>query len=516
MLLTFLGAVREVTGSSYLLETESSLYLVDCGMFQGEGEAKNEAPFDFSPSSIKAILLTHAHLDHSGRIPKLVKDGFRGKVYATLPTIELCEILWLDTVKLMKEEAERINRKNRRAGKPLIKPLYDEKDVEISLKLFEPVPYDEVISLEDIKFRFRDSSHILGSASIEVWNKDVKLVFSGDIGQQEGGMEGTPAEIEYANYVVIESTYGDRIHKTLEETRREFAQVIQSAINENGKVLIPSFVVDRAQRILYEIRLLKEQGVLSNSIPIYFDSPMGKSVTEVYRKYSTLLSGELQKYYLDSQDPFDIENLKYLSSVEESKRLNDLETGIIIAGSGMCTGGRILHHIKHNIWKDSTQIIFVGYQAQGTLGRKIIDGAKSINVMGEEVVVRAKIHTINGFSSHADQRDLLKWAEGFQSNPTFIITHGELSSSQAFSQLLRLKGYQTLIPLKGQSVDLLKKEISEVRPQLPPIDWDSLISELSSQISTLKERLSNSSDMESFNLLKAVSIILREIIKNNF
>lgn len=511
MLLTFLGAVREVTGSSYLLETGSGLYLVDCGMFQGEGEAKNEAPFDFSPSSIKAIFLTHAHLDHSGRIPRLVKEGFKGKIYATLPTIELCEILWLDTVKLMKEEAERINRKNRRAGKPLIQPLYDEKDIEMSLELFEPVPYDEVISLEDIKFRFRDSSHILGSASIEVWNKDIKLVFSGDIGQQEGGMEGTPAEIEYADYVVIESTYGDRIHKTLEETRKEFSQVIQGAIN--GKVLIPSFVVDRAQRILYEIRLLKEQGILSDRIPIYFDSPMGKNVTEVYRKYSTLLSSELQKYYLDSQDPFDMENLKYISSAEESKELNDLETGIIIAGSGMCTGGRILHHIKHNIWKEGTQIIFVGYQAQGTLGRRIVDGAKSINVMGEDVIVRAKVHTINGFSSHADQRDLLKWAEGFQSNPIFIITHGELNSSLAFSQLLRLKGYQTLIPLKGQSIDLLKKEISEVKPPSSPIDWDSLISELSSQISMLKEKLSDSSDIESFNLLKAVSIILREIMQ---
>lgn len=513
MFLTFLGAAREVTGSSYLLETDENLYLVDCGIFQGKDEEKNDAPFDFSPPSIKAILLTHAHLDHSGRIPKLVKEGFKGKIYATLPTIELCEILWLDTVKLMKEEVERINRKNRRAGKPLIKALYDEKDVEASLKLFEPIPYDEVISLEDIKFRFRDSAHILGSASIEVWNKDLKVVFSGDIGQWDGVMEGTPAEIEYANYVIIESTYGDRTHKTLEETRREFTQVIQSAIDEKGKVLIPSFVVDRAQRILYEMRLLKEKGIIADSIPIYFDSPMGKKVTEVYKKYSTLLSSELQKYYLIAQDPFDIENLEYLSSVEDSKRLNDLESGIIIAGSGMCTGGRILHHIKHSIWKDSTQIIFVGYQAQDTLGRKIIDGAKSIEVMGEEIAVRAKVHTINGFSSHADQKDLLRWSKGFQNSPVFIITHGELNSSQAFSQLLNLGGYQTLIPVKGQKMDLLKREISEVK-ESPSIDWNLLISELDSQISILKERLSGSSDIESFNLLKAASIILKEIIKN--
>lgn len=513
MFLTFLGAVREVTGSNYLLETDRNLYLVDCGIFQGKEERENEAPFDFPPSSIKAVLLTHAHLDHSGRIPKLVKEGFKGKIYATMPTIELCEILWLDTVKLMEEEVERINRKNRRAGKPLLKTLYDERDVEASLKLFEPVPYDEVISIEDIRFRFRDSAHILGSASIEIWNKDLKIVFSGDIGQWDGVIEGIPAEIEQADYVIVESTYGDRNHKTLEETRREFAQVMQNAIDERGKVLIPSFVVDRAQRILYEIRLLKEKGVLSDNIPIYFDSPMGVKVTDVYRKYSALLSSELQRYYLNSQDPFDIENMKYISSPEESKRLNDLETGIIIAGSGMCTGGRILHHIKHSIWKDNTHIIFVGYQAQGTLGRRIIDGAKSIGVMGEEIAVRAKIYTINGFSSHADQKDLLRWTKGFKGNPIFIITHGEINSSQSLSQLLNLNGYKTLIPVKGQRIDLLKKEISEIKPP-PPIDWNLLISELDSQVSILKEKLTGSSDIESFNLLKAVSIILREIIKD--
>ncbi|MGC8971798.1 MAG: MBL fold metallo-hydrolase RNA specificity domain-containing protein [bacterium] len=512
MLITFLGAAGEVTGSNYLLETENNKYLVDCGIFQGENEGKNEAQFDFSPSSIKAVLLTHAHLDHSGRIPKLVKEGFNGKIFATLPTIELCEILWFDTVKLMKEEVERINRKNQRAGRPPIRVLYDESDVEATLKLFEPVPYDEIVSLEDIRFRFRDSSHILGSASIEVWNKDTKIVFSGDIGQWEGVMEGTPAIIEQADYVIIESTYGDRLHKSLEETREEFTQAIQSAISENGKVLIPSFVVDRAQRIIYEIKLLEEKHILPKKIPIYFDSPMGKKVTQVYRKYNSLLSSELQRYYLNSQDPFDIENLKYLSSVEESKGINSLDMGIIIAGSGMCTGGRILHHIKHSIWKDSTHMIFVGYQAQGTLGRRIVDGVRSINVMGEEIAVRAKVHTINGFSSHADQRDLLRWADGFQNNPMFIITHGESNSSQILSQLLRLKGHQTLIPIKGQSIDLLRKEISEVRPSLL-IDWDSLLTELGTEISTLKEKVVGSSDIEKFGLLKAVSIILKEIIK---
>jgi metallo-beta-lactamase family protein len=512
MLITFLGATGEVTGSCYLLETDNKRYLVDCGIFQGKSEGENEATFDFPPSSIKAILLTHAHLDHSGRIPKLVKEGFKGEIYATLPTIELCEILWFDTAKLMKEEVERINRKNQRAGKPLIEPLYTEKEVELALKLFEPVPYDGVISLEDVRFRFRDSSHILGSSSIELWNKETKIVFSGDIGQWEGVMEGTPALIEQADYVVIESTYGDRLHKSLEETRNEFRETIESAISEKGKVLIPSFVVDRAQRVIYEMKLLKEEGIIPNNIPIYFDSPMGKKVTEAYKKYSNLLSSELQKYYLESQDPFYIENLQYLASADDSKKINEIDRGIIIAGSGMCTGGRILHHLKHNIWKENTHIVFVGYQSQGTLGREIIDGAKSVNIMGEEITVKAKIHTINGFSAHADQKGLLKWAEGFQNKPTFIITHGESDSSQALSQLLRLKGYETLIPVKGQNIDLLRMEISGVKAG-PTLNWESVISELDGQISNLKQKVVGSSSIEKFGLLQSALVLLKEASK---
>lgn len=512
MLLTFLGAAGEVTGSCYMLETDNSKYLIDCGIFQGRNEEENRSISGFLPSSISAILLTHAHLDHSGRIPMLVKSGFKGKIYATIPTIELCEVLWLDTVKLMREEAERINRKNKRAGKPLIEPLYTEREVEIALTLFEPVPYDSIISLDDIKFRFRDSAHILGSSSIELWDKDTKIVFSGDIGQWDGVMEGSPALIEQSDYVVIESTYGDRSHKSLEDTRKEFQETIQRAISERGKVLIPSFVVDRAQRVIYEIGSLKEKGIIPKSFPIFFDSPMGKKVTDIYKKYSNLLSGELQRYYLEDRDPFDVEDLWYLESVEDSKRINDMETGIVIAGSGMCTGGRIVHHLKHNIWKENTHIIFVGYQAQGTLGREIIEGAKSVNIMGEKIVVRSKIHTINGFSSHADQKDLIRWAEGFQNRPMFIVTHGELNSSKILSDLLALKGYETFIPAKGQNIDLVKREISEVRA-VPSVDWESILSELDSEFSKIKERvkISFESEKEKLGLIQAILVLLREI-----
>lgn len=509
MKLTFLGAVGEVTGSNYLLETNEK-FLIDCGMFQGKSENENINPFPFDPSQISGVFLTHAHLDHSGRIPKLVKEGFKGKIYAILPTIELCEVLWLDTVKLMKEEVERMNRKNQRSGKPLIEPLYTEKEVEMAMKLFEPVPYDEIIDLGDIKVRFRDSAHILGAGSLEIWGDNTKIIFSGDLGQWDSVIEGTPALIEQADYVVIESTYGDRLHKSLEETRREFREIIEKAIKEKGKILIPSFVVDRAQRIIYELMLLEKEKVIPKDFPIFFDSPMGKKITEIYKKYSNLLSGEIQKYFLDSQDPFSLNNLKYLSTPEESKSINDLDTGIIIAGSGMCTGGRILHHIKHNIWKENTHIIFVGYQAQGTLGRSIIDGVKRIHVMGEELTVNAKIHTINGFSAHGDQKDLLNWAEQFQTNPLFIITHGEPNSSKSLSDLLKNRGFETLIPSIEQSIDLTRKEVFPVK-EAPKPEWQEVLKDLENQISSIKSSLTTSPDEETLSLLKASLVLLKNI-----
>lgn len=508
MKITFYGAAGEVTGSCYLLENNFK-YLVDCGIFQGKSERENESPFLFDPKEIKAVILTHAHLDHSGRIPKLVKEGFKGKIYATYPTIELCEILWLDTVKLMKEEVERINRKNLRSGKPLVEPLYTEKEVEMAMKLFEPVPYDEVVNLSDIKIRFRDSAHILGASSLELWSDGIKVVFSGDIGPQNNVMEGQPSIIEEADYVIIESTYGDRLHKSLEDTRLEFENVVLDAIKSQGKILIPSFVVDRAQRVMYELMLLTYKYPFLSKVPIFFDSPMGKKVTEVYGKHSNLLSGEIQKYFLEGINPFEFKNLKYLVTPNESKSINELDTGIIIAGSGMCTGGRILHHLKHNLWKENTHVIFVGYQAEGTLGRRIVDGEKTVHIMGEEVTVRAKIHTINGFSAHADQSDLIKWTEYFKNDPIFVIVHGELKASQALSQILQLKGKRTIVPSYAQSLDLERKEI--IAPKVAPsFDIESLLDELNSYAVKLKS-FSIPQDLETYSLLKSALHLLKEV-----
>ncbi|NLJ38198.1 MAG: MBL fold metallo-hydrolase, partial [Candidatus Atribacteria bacterium] len=438
MRITFLGAAREVTGSCYFIEGKNKRFLIDCGMLQGSGEERNTASFPFDPKSIDFVLLTHAHLDHSGRIPFLYKDGFRGKIFATAPTIELCEVLWLDMYKIMLEETNRTNRKNLRAGKPSIEPLYTEEDVTGALNLFEPVGYDEIVPVDTVESVFRNAAHILGAATIEVWFDGVKLVFSGDLGPFYNVMEGSPPIIDEADYVILESTYGNRRHKTLEETREEFENAIREALRSGGKVLIPSFVVDRAQRLIYELSLLKNK--LKFDFPIFFDSPMGNKATEIYQKYMGLMAGEIQKQIFQGHDPFVLPGMSYVSSPDESKSINQIEKAIVIAGSGMCTGGRIVHHLKHGLWKPNTDLIFVGYQARGTLGRLLVDGVKKVKLFGEEIDVKAKINTINGFSAHADQDDLLKWSDYFQSNSTFIITHGEEEIAETFGRILEKRG----------------------------------------------------------------------------
>ena len=434
MRLKVLGAAGEVTGSNYLIECGTSRILVDCGIYQGKGDdEKNRAQFDFVPSSLNAVVLTHAHMDHSGRVPLLVQQGFKGKVWATLPTVELVSVLWQDSVRLMKEEAEWKTRKNERKGLPPVEPLYREEDAQKAAQLLTAATYDDKIEVAPgISVRFRDAGHILGSAIIEIWaqedGKEVKIVFSGDLGPQETVMERNPAIISRAD-VVIESTYGDRLHKSNKETREEFRQVIAHALKSRAKVMIPTFVVDRAQRLLYELMLLQKDGILRNNIPIFFDSPMGVKATEIYNKHLSLFSREIQQHVKEGYDPFTPEQLHYVESVADSRRINDIKHAIVMAGSGMCNGGRIVHHLKHGVWNPSNRIIFVGYQAKGTLGRRMVDGEKTLRIAGEEVTVNAQLHTINGFSAHGDRDDLLTWADNFETDPVFFVTHGESKSS---------------------------------------------------------------------------------------
>ena len=467
MLLKFCGAAKEVTGSNYLLEAGGHRFLVDCGMHQGEREEANVDPFPYAAGSIDAVLLTHAHIDHSGRIPKLVKEGFRGKIYATLPTIELTEILWDDSVRLMREDAEWQSAKNARRGLPPAEPIYGQEEADAAKKLFTPVNYDSRLEiLPGVSVRFRDAGHILGSAILEILIEEegriVRLVFSGDLGPMQTVMGRAPAEITDADYVVIESTYGNREHKDNQQTRDEFQTLMKDIFaKKKGKVFIPTFVVDRAQRIMYELELLRGQGV-GAGMPVFFDSPMGVKVSKLYESHLDLLSQEIQTYRRDGGNPFSSEDIRYVSTREESQAVNNRNFGVIMAGSGMCNGGRIVHHLKNGIWNPDNHVVFVGYQAHGTLGRRIVDRAKTVRIAGEAVNVNAQIHTIGGFSAHADRTDLLGWAERFRPTmPKFFVTHGEAEAAESLAEALKTRGFEALVPELEQEVALVPREAGQ-------------------------------------------------------
>lgn len=467
MLLKFCGAAKEVTGSNYLLEAGGHRFLVDCGMHQGEREDANDDPFPYAANSIDAVLLTHAHIDHSGRIPKLVKEGFRGKIYATLPTIELTEILWDDSVRLMREDAEWQSAKNARRGLPPAEPIYGQEEADAAKKLFAPVNYDSRLEiLPGVSVRFRDAGHILGSAILEILIEEegriVRLVFSGDLGPMQTVMGRAPAEITDADYVVIESTYGNREHKDNRQTRDEFQTLMKDIFaKKKGKVFIPTFVVDRAQRIMYELELLRGQGV-GAGMPVFFDSPMGVKVSKLYENHLDLMSQEIQTYRRDGGNPFSSEDIRYVSTREESQAVNNLGFGVVMAGSGMCNGGRIVHHLKNGIWNPDNHVVFVGYQAHGTLGRRIVDRAKTVRIAGEAVNVNAQIHTIGGFSAHADRTDLLGWAERFRPTmPKFFVTHGEAEAAESLAEALKTRGFEALVPELEQEVALVPREAGQ-------------------------------------------------------
>ncbi|HAF51157.1 MAG: Metallo-beta-lactamase family protein [Synergistales bacterium 54_24] len=519
MQLKILGAAGEVTGSLYLLEAGASHVLVDCGTFQGRDEdRRNAETFPFDPIGVDAVLLTHAHLDHSGRIPLLAKRGFHGRIYATSPTVELCDVLWRDSTRLMKEEAEWRTRKNRRRGLPAVFPLYDEADVDQAIALFQPTTYDDVFDVAPgIRVRFRDAGHMLGSAMLEVWLKEndeeVKVVFSGDLGQQESVLERNPAVVEDAHFVVIESTYGDRRHKSCAETREEFASIMREALGDRSKVLIPTFVVERAQRVLYELFLLQEEGVLRDNVPIYLDSPMGVTATEIYRKYASLLSAELQGRLLKDEDPFAPKQLKKAITPQESRAINDVRHAVVLAGSGMANGGRIVHHLKHSLWDPKSHVIFVGYQAAGTLGRRIVEGEPYLRIAGEEVQVKSQVHTVGGFSSHADRDDLLAWASNFKTFPLFLVTHGEAKASESLASGLDGLGFKALAPVAGFTIALApeRREIPVVAAALKRGSDDArrALRDVNSLVASLLERLNDAEDLDDLlPLLMAAKTLL--------
>jgi len=467
--LTFYGAIEGVTGSMYLLKVGSSQVLLDCGLFQGrrEEEAANLKPLPFDISSIDAVVLSHAHLDHSGRLPLLVAQGYRGPIYMTRPTADLVCVLLKDAASLQERDAEWENKRKRRAGKEEIEPLYRLEDVEEALTYCEGVKYRQRINIaQGIDIRFADAGHILGSAIVEIFineqGNEKKVVFSGDLGNSQAALLRDPDVIETADILLLESTYGDRDHRTMEETLDEFEQVIADASENGGNILIPSFAVGRTQEIIFRLGELYQKGKL-NKQAIYLDSPMAIAVTEIYHRYQDVYNQEDKETIETSSNKSRLQRsslhtflpiLRYSTTTDESMALNKIASGaIFIAGSGMCNGGRIRHHLKHNLWRKQSHVVFVGYQAIGTPGRALVDGAKTFKTGGEEVIVRAKIHTMGGFSAHASQTQLLAWLNNFKGvKPKLFLVHGEEDAKTTLKAKTKECGWDAHIPTLGQTI----------------------------------------------------------------
>jgi metallo-beta-lactamase family protein len=466
---TCLGGAGTVTGSNYLVEsTSGTRVLVDCGLFQGgkEMEARNWQDWSFDPKEIHTLFLTHAHIDHSGRIPKLVRDGFRGEIITSPPTAELCEIMLLDSAHVQEMDAEWQTRKNKRSAREDILPLYTTRDAEESLSCFRPVERDQMITVDkEMRARLRNAGHILGSSILELWvdgeNGGIKLVFSGDIGRKNQLIVRDPHEVFAADYLFIESTYGDRLHRTFEDSKAELLEAIAYAVSHGEKILIPAFAVERTQEILYLLGEFYRDGLLPD-IPVYLDSPLAIKATEIFRKNKKYYDEEAMAVVDQGFDPFDMPGLKFTPSTKESMAINERPgSAIVIAGNGMCTAGRIKHHLKHNLWRGGASIVIVGFQAQGTTGRRIVDGERQVRIFRENVAVKAKVFTIGGFSAHADQKDLLEWVSHFtESTPRIFVVHGEIRASEVLAETIReTLGLEAYVPGWKESLILKPREV---------------------------------------------------------
>lgn len=443
MRIEFFGAAGEVTGSCHLVHAAGRRVLLDCGMVQGGREEykRNGAPFPFDARAIDAMVLSHAHIDHVGRVPLLVKRGFRGPIYTHQATAQLARIMLEDAARLAQGDVETENRwRERRGLKPLV-PLYDDRDVQRALKRFVPLAYaHELAILPGVRVRLRDAGHILGAAIVELDvdedGRTRRLVFSGDIGTDDAPMLHSPTPVEAADLVLLESTYGDRLHRPRAETVAELGAIFAAARRDNGVVLIPAFAVGRSQEILYWMARHFEDWGLSR-FKIVLDSPMAAKVIELYERHLALLDDETQARWRSDAHPLKLPNLRIVAEAAESRALNEQRGGlVIIAGSGMCNGGRIKHHLKHHLWRETTHVIFAGYQAAGTLGRRLVDGASVVKIFGEQVKVNAQRHTIGGLSAHADQAGLLRWYGHFAAHPPVYLVHGEDRARVALAEKL--------------------------------------------------------------------------------
>ena len=542
MKITFLGATKIVTGSNFLVEAAGKKFLVDCGLYQGKAELEeqNYREFDYNPAEIDFMLLTHAHIDHSGRIPKLYNDGFKGPIYAHKATCDLCSIMLPDSGHIQEMESEWKNKKRIRKGQPTRPPLYTAEEAIKCMEIFVPVKYDDIIQVdENIYVRFNDAGHMLGSSIIEIWakedGKETKAVFSGDLGNNDIPLLSEPTMIDNCDYLVMESTYGSRLHIRNDQKAELFLKIVSETIDNGGTVVIPSFAVGRTQEILYEINKIKEnrhdEEFLREyrtlmKVPVYVDSPLAISATQVFKENMDLFEDEVKEEMERGNNPLEFPGLKFTQTADESKALNESdEPSIIISASGMCDVGRIKHHLKHNIWNPKSTILFVGYQAPGTLGYEIVNGAKKVTIFGEEFAVNARIEYIEGYSGHADQEWLMNFVYSFYNKPKHIfLVHGEEESQEVLrNKILENTGIGVTIPEYGETYQLddelrivnrikIKKTLtlkSEVLERL-----DRLKDELSDMEIMVKEDMTNEElhDEDIFRINEKIKDLEKQIL----
>lgn len=519
MKINFLGAAQAVTGSCYILETGGHRFSVDCGMHQGnrEIEKRNLNMDNYRPASLDFVLVTHAHIDHIGLLPRLVGAGFKGKIYATPPTVDLMKILLLDSAHIQEMDAEQRMRRNQRKGKgaqpaPAVErrgkaapaahyppmerraammeePLYTTEDATATFPLIEAVRYDTPFEpAPGIRVTYRDAGHILGSAFVEVEyveeGKPTRIIFSGDLGRPDQLILRDPSTGGRADYLFLESTYGDRDHKSSETSREELAQAIDYSYKNREKVIIPAFAVERTQQILYTLFLLREAGKLPADMPVYLDSPLAIQATEIFRRHPEYFDEQTRALIKSGKDPLALPNLRFSLSTEESRAINAMTgSAVVISASGMANAGRIRHHLRHNLWRKGASVVFCGYQGEGTPGRKIVDGAKHITIFGEEISVAAKIFTIGGFSAHAGQSEILKWLGSFDGKDTkVVLIHGEVKALDTLSGIIKEKlGMEVHVPSYLEELTLAPGKVMvpvvDEAKAAPRIDWDFLLAD---------------------------------------
>ncbi|MBX4262567.1 MBL fold metallo-hydrolase [Clostridium estertheticum] len=465
MKIQFYGAAKTVTGSCHILHINGKTVLLDCGLYQGKGEKvfANET-FDFNPKEVDYVILSHAHIDHSGRIPLLYKMGFKGEILSTQATMDLCSIMLPDSGHIHESEVEWKNKKRKRQGLKTLEPLYTFKLAELSLSLFRAFPYDEMINVFDgLKIRFRDAGHLLGSAIVELYmteknKEEVKLVYSGDLGNLNKSIIKDPTIINHTDYLIIETTYGNRVHPEIKEDLKALLKIIKETFARGGNVIIPSFAVGRTQEILYELNKYVENEDLLD-IKVYIDSPLAIQATKVFESHNEDYDNEAKELVMKGEYPFRFDGLRFSVSANDSMEINKIQSNIIvISASGMCDAGRIKHHLKYNLWREESSIVFVGYQAEGTLGRNIVGGAKTVKIFGEQIAVKAHIYNLEGLSGHADRNGLFNWIEGFMDKPKeILLVHGDKEAQDSFKQLLDSKGYSARVVESGEAFYINEK-----------------------------------------------------------